>query len=235
MARRGLTVPEQYCLNRVPASERDSILDIGIGGGRTTGPLSEMFKKYIGIDYSDGMVAAAKSLFPNAELRIMDARKLEFPRVFDCVMFSFNGIDSIEYDERRLVFQQIAAVLRPGGYLIYSTHNLQHPRVSVWMNRLFVRELFQAWPRPRPMVRSIINRLNKFGQQSCDQRQSFAYVNDCGGDFGYINTYVDVDKEIETTLRPYGFKVLTVIGNTKQSAGYGLNDSWVYILAQSIA
>jgi trans-aconitate methyltransferase len=60
----GLTVPEKYCLDLVPLSRRRSIVDIGIGAGRTTGPLSEMFEQYVGIDYSPEMIQAAKSGFP---------------------------------------------------------------------------------------------------------------------------------------------------------------------------
>src|SRR5947207_15676097 len=86
MAALGLTAPEQYCLNLVPIPSRGSVLDIGIGGGRTTGPLSEIFEAYVGVDYSEGMIATAKSLFPNADLRTMDARKLKFAVVVDCVV-----------------------------------------------------------------------------------------------------------------------------------------------------
>lgn len=153
-ARDGLTTPERYCLDLVPNLKRHSILDIGIGGGRTISALSSIFKKYTGIDYSEEMIAAAKSLYPNADLKTMDARKLEFEKSFDCVMFSFNGIDCVTYTDRQLILQQIANVLRPGGYLIYSTHNLQNRQVPNLMNSLGVRDLirplrgfFRPWKR----------------------------------------------------------------------------------------
>ena len=232
MAAQGLTSPETFCLSLVPASNRGSVLDIGIGGGRTTGPLSEMFGGYVGVDYSEEMVEAAKSLFPSADLRTMDARNLQFGRRFDCVMFSFNGIDSVAYADREVILQQIAGVLLAGGYFIYSTHNINYPRVASWLNRFFVKELFQAWPRIPAIVRSLINRSRKYRQQSCDDG-IFAVVNDNGAEFGYLNGYVDVDREIKEVLPRNGFRVITTIGNTKQSAGYGPEDSWVYIVAQS--
>ena len=233
MARDGLSVPEQYCLNLVPVERRDSILDIGVGGGRTTGPLLEMFGNYIGIDYSEKMVAAAKLLHPQADLRVMDARKLEFNKLFDCVMFSFNGIDCIDYADRQLVFRQIAGVLRPGGYFLYSTHNLQNARTSVWLNHIFVKELFKAWPRPRTTFRRLFNRMKTFWRQSGGPSQSFAYINDGAADFRFLYTYVDIPAEIET-LQRNRFEVLATIGNTKQKAGYGPEDSWVYFLARLI-
>lgn len=232
MAEHGLMPQEQYCLQLVPALNRDSVLDIGIGGGRTTRPLLEIFKDYVGIDYSEGMISAAKSCFPNADIRRMDARKLDFDRLFDCVVFSFNGIDSVDFSDRDLIFQQIAKVLNPEGYFIYSTHNINHARVSVWARRLFVRELLQAWPRVRPTVRSVINRLRKFRQQSWNRENLSIVVNDPGGNFGYLNTYVDIAREIDTTLRQNGFKLLATIGNSKKTAGYGPEDAWVCILAQ---
>jgi SAM-dependent methyltransferase len=235
MATQGLSVPEQYCLNLVPSSRRRSILDIGVGCGRTTGPLSEMFQKYTGIDYSEGMIFAARSLFTNADLRTMDARDLKFAEQFDCIMFSFNGIDSVEYADRRLIFQQMVAALQPGGYLIYSTHNIHNPRVDVWLTHFFVRELFQAWPHIIRIVRSGLNRLTRYWRQSHDRNKSFACVNDCGGDFGYLNTYVDINKELDSIVRRNGFKVIATIGDTKMTGGYGPDDSWVYIVVQSSA
>lgn len=235
MAERGLMPQEQYCLQTVPASKRDSVLDIGIGGGRTTGPLSEAFRNYVGIDYSGAMVAAAKSFFPGADIRTMDARKLDFDRGFDCVIFSFNGIDSIDFSDRDQVFKQVGKVLKPEGYFIYSTHNINHPRVSVWAKNFFVKELLQAWPRIRPIVRSFLNRLSKFRHQSWNIESGSAVVNDPGGNFGYLNTYVDVAAEIETTLRRNGFRAVTTIGNSRKDAGYGVEDAWVYVVAQLAA
>jgi len=101
MTSAGLTAPEQYCLDLVPVPRRHSILDIGVGAGRTTVQLSKMFEKYVGIDCSDNMIAAARTFFPGADLRIMDARRLDFSEPFDCVMFSFNGIDYVDYAERQ--------------------------------------------------------------------------------------------------------------------------------------
>jgi SAM-dependent methyltransferase len=43
---------------------------------------------------------------------------------FDAAVFSLNGIDSIRTDsDRSRCFQEIARVLRPGGYFIFSSHN----------------------------------------------------------------------------------------------------------------
>jgi len=236
LAQDGLTYPEKYCLDLISASHRRSILDIGVGGGRTTGFLSSMFDKYIGIDYSEKMIAAAKSLYPDADLRTMDARKLEFKEPFDCVMFSYNGIDYVNYTDRQLILREIANVLIPGGYYIYSTHNLHNRRVYSWLNSLVVRELVRPWRgflRPWSRLQAIMYRLSNFWRQSGNQSEPFAYVNDIGNDFMLLTTYVDIPGEIDN-LRRLGFEVVATIGNTKQTAEYDMNDSWVYILAKLV-
>ena len=233
MAQAGLTPPEQYCFNLVPVSRRHSILDIGVGTGRTTGPLSDLFEKYVGIDRSQNMIATARSLYPNADLRTMDARGLEFTDQFDCVMFSFNGIDYVDYPSRQSIFQQIANVLRSEGYLVYSTHNLHNRRVAGWLRVPIVKELVRPLrtllspARLRPIAYRLIN----FWRQSGNQGQAFAYVNDEGEGYTLLTTYVDIPEEIKN-LERHGFAVVATVGNTKQSAGYDADNSWVYIVAK---
>lgn len=226
----GLTAPEKYCLDLVPVSRRHSILDIGVGAGRTAVPLSKMFEKYIGIDYSDNMIAAARTLFPAIDLRAMDARELDFSEIFDCVMFSYNGIDYVDYNERQLILRQVANVLRPGGYFIYSTHNLHWARSAIFLKHLLVKELFSPWPRVRPIVHLFANRLFNFWRQVGDQNQAYAYINDSAAEFRLLTVHVDIDGEIKM-LRRHGFNVAATIGNAKQAAIYDASDAWVYIVA----
>jgi SAM-dependent methyltransferase len=227
----GLTVPEQYCVDLVPPFHRRSIVDIGIGAGRTTGPLSEIFEQYIGVDYSPEMIQAARAEFPVAELHVMDARNLALECLVDCVMFSFNGIDCIPYEDRAMVHKQVRDLLVPGGYYIYSTHNLHHWRTEVWLNHFWAKELFRK--RLYKSVVPMLNRLTLFGKQSIDYQAGFAYVNDPALGFALSNTYVDIPKECEV-LKRHGFAVVGSIGNTKQTDGYDAEDNWVYIVAKRV-
>lgn len=225
----GLTQPEMYCLDLVPLSYRRSVLDIGIGAGRTTGPLSEMFKRYIGVDYSPEMIQAAKTEFPGTELRVMDARRMALEQSVDCIMFSFNGIDCIPYEDRQTVFTEVARLLVPGGYYIYSTHNLHQRRTDAWLNHFWVKELFRK--RVYTSIPLVVNRLKHFRKQSNDESLGFAYVNDSAHSFDLRQVYVDIAKECEV-LRRHGFDVLATIGNNKQIEGYDVDDNWVYIVAK---
>lgn len=110
-----------------------TVLDLGVGGGRTAGPLSKVASRYIGIDYSKVMVEACRARYPQLEFRHGDATDLsQFEdRLFDAVVFSFNGIDCIRADEGRVkCLSEVKRVLKPGGVFVVSSHNAR--AVGVW-------------------------------------------------------------------------------------------------------
>ncbi|MEY3869593.1 MAG: hypothetical protein RLZZ338_3484 [Cyanobacteriota bacterium] len=106
------------------------MLDIGVGGGRTTQHFSQLVGEYIGIDYSTNMIAACQKRFSRAShppvFEVCDARDMSkfSDNSFDFILFSFNGIDYISHSERLNVFQEIRRVGKSGGYFFFSTHNL---------------------------------------------------------------------------------------------------------------
>ena len=107
------------------------MLDLGVGGGRTTKHFAPLVAEYIGIDYSPEMIAACKKRFSSSSqtvfLEVGDARDLSRFRnnYFDLILFSFNGIDYISHSDRLRVFQEISRVGKSGGYFCFSSHNLQ--------------------------------------------------------------------------------------------------------------
>jgi len=102
-----------------------SILDIGVGGGRTTPYLAGLTDRYVGIDYSEAMVDACRSRFPDQRFEWGDASDLTrfADGSFDAVIFSFNGIDTLGADGRSRCLSEIARVLTDGGVFIFSSHN----------------------------------------------------------------------------------------------------------------
>ncbi|HUN43594.1 MAG TPA: class I SAM-dependent methyltransferase [Acetobacteraceae bacterium] len=77
------------------------ILDIGVGGGRTTPLMRAISTNYCGIDYIPEMVAIARRRFPDADFRVMDAREMDFHNGrFALTTFSYNGIDSVDVKGR---------------------------------------------------------------------------------------------------------------------------------------
>ncbi len=112
------------------------MLDIGIGGGRTTQHFGTVTAEYTGIDYSTEMIAACQQKFANSpqpmslkpmSLKVVDARDMsQFgDNYFDFILFSFNGIDYVSHSDRLRVFQEIQRVGKSGCYFFFSSHNLQ--------------------------------------------------------------------------------------------------------------
>lgn len=149
----GLSAAEQTLIDRY-VTPGAAVLDIGIGAGRTTAHLLPLSAHYIGIDYSTAMVSTAKSHFPDADLRVLDASDLSSLEAssFDVVVFSFNGLDCLHpVDCRRACIAEMARVLRPGGVVVLSSHNA----------RALVRPRRDAGTGLRGVARSRLTQLSR--------------------------------------------------------------------------
>ncbi len=122
-----LQIPEKTILeelrNELPSFR---MLDIGVGTGRTTKHFAGLVKEYVGVDYSSALIKACREKFPKYRLEWADARNLSLfdDAYFDFVLFSFNGIDAVEHEDRLAILREIRRVLRRGGYFCFSTLNL---------------------------------------------------------------------------------------------------------------
>lgn len=119
-----------------PEARAQPILDLGVGGGRTTSLLRLISDDYVGLDYTPAMVDLARSRHPDADVRLGDARDLtEFPDGhFALVVFSFNGLDSVDRDGRLRALHEMRRVTRPGGRVLVSSLNKNGPsyRLRPW-------------------------------------------------------------------------------------------------------
>lgn len=117
---------ELLALGLVDDQAHGDVLDLGVGGGRTTGILLPMASSYVGVDVSPEMVDLARSRFPDAEVRVGDASDLSaFPDGrFDLVVFSFNGLDAIDHEHRLQALAEMRRVVAPGGRVLFSSLNV---------------------------------------------------------------------------------------------------------------
>ncbi|HWG55093.1 MAG TPA: class I SAM-dependent methyltransferase [Gaiellaceae bacterium] len=120
-------------LLRAEGLGRMRMLDLGVGGGRTTVHYAPHAGEYIGADFSEPLVQACRERFrdeqwPHARFEVADARHLPYPDDhFDFVLFSWNGIDAVGGLEDRLrAFREIRRVLKPGHRFVFSAHNLEY-------------------------------------------------------------------------------------------------------------
>jgi len=125
----------------IPAGS--AILDLGVGGGRTTAYLAPLASRYVGVDYAEEMIRVCRGKFPDLEFRQADASDLSCFKgaEFDVVLMAFNGINSLSAEGRGRCFDECFHVLKPGGVLIFSSHNVRAVLVAPSWSRERVREL----------------------------------------------------------------------------------------------
>ncbi len=125
--------PEKTVLEQFAGNWKNwRVLDIGIGTGRTTHHFAPLCREYVGVDYAESMVEASKKDYGHfgTQVRIQTGDVRSMPEFedgyFDFVMFSYNGLDSISHDERLQALREMKRVGRKGGYLFFSSHNIQY-------------------------------------------------------------------------------------------------------------
>jgi SAM-dependent methyltransferase len=110
------------------------ILDLGVGGGRTTPFLLELSSSYVGVDYSLEMIERCRGRFPAVEFQPVDARDLSAftDSTFDFVLFSNNGIDAVGHDDRLNILGEVHRTLKDGGLFVFSSHNRNSAIATAW-------------------------------------------------------------------------------------------------------
>lgn len=114
----------------LPELRTARMLDLGVGGGRTTLHFAYCVREYVGVDYSESMIRECRRRFAKESrppsFVVGDARSLPVFAVasFDFILFSLNGIDSVNHADRLTILKEIRRVGKPGGWFCFSSHNL---------------------------------------------------------------------------------------------------------------
>ena len=133
---------EKAAFDRIAAACEDQpLLDIGIGAGRTIPLMLKLSSDYIGIDYTAKLLGHAQSRYPGVDLRHMDARDMSgLPsNHFALTSFSCNGIDCVGYEDRERILREMLRVTRPGGLVLFSSHNRNGPGFQDSVSNLLPR------------------------------------------------------------------------------------------------
>jgi ubiquinone/menaquinone biosynthesis C-methylase UbiE len=154
---------EELAFEAVPILPNAKYLEIGCGTGRFTAPFAAKGINLVAVDISDDMLAATRHKLQqrsgsDREVQLLkaDARALDFPSAEFDVVFSFNVINHIPQYEK--VIEEVARVLKPGGYFIVgfpSLWSLYLPyAMLVNLTRKSLRRgVYTRWPSASAMVR----------------------------------------------------------------------------------
>lgn len=233
-----LQKPEQTILDLV--KDRLSgmhMLDIGVGGGRTTLHFGRLVKRYVGVDYAEAMVQACRKRFADwpghISFEVVDVRSLStFPSgSFDFVLFSFNGIDYMSHADRLSALTEIRRVGKPGGLFCFSSHNLQALPHHFSMRRCVSRSPSKAWEEFRYWLR--LRRSNP-DLSSSSLRRPYGIFNDGAHDFRLKTYYIrpaEQVRQLDTHFKDS--KVFLKSTGTQIVDDQVLNattDAWLYYL-----
>ncbi len=180
------------------------VLDLGIGAGRTTGFIAPHAASYLGLDYSAAAIEFARQRYPQWQFRVGDARAMPdlADESFDFIIFSFNGIDYVDHNDRMRILREVARLLKRGGLFVFSSHNLAQltgQRSFIVRRLATVRELrpfstpLQAVGALSVIAVSLYNHLRNVRKER--RGSDYALVNDPLHNFSIITYYVDSDEQ----------------------------------------
>lgn len=211
------------------------MLDIGVGGGRTTCNFANLAEEYVGIDYSENMIAACRKRFPhpsrNISFKVCDAVSMKMFKTsyFDFILFSYNGIDYISHEERLKALQEIQRVGKPGGFFCFSAHNLRgikslQIRLSISPVRI-LKEILRVLLLRFWYNRSVIFRKLK--------NENYAIINDGEYNFRSSTYYIKPEEQIRQLSQ--GFKNIRVFSSehgkeVNMSETDSITECWLYYL-----
>lgn len=212
------------------------MLDLGIGGGRTTVHFAPLVKEYVGSDYAENMVEACRKRFPNAgphvSFELIDATDMrEVPtHSFDFILFSFNSIDCVTIEQRAQVFREVQRVGKAGGYFAFSSHN------TLYIDKMYRFKWYKRWRDFLYQFYRIAMLLYYNGLPGKHQRRDFTEIRDGVEHFSigvyYSKPAYEVQELVKMGFRNIRMFSLKTGAEIPLHQANTLNDAWVYYLCE---
>ncbi len=211
------------------------VLDIGCGTGRTTAILKNLSSSYIGLDYSLEMIESCRQRFNNVRFVHGDVKDMskEFgDREFDFIMFSFNGLDSINHADRLQGLREIYRVLSRDGLFVFSSHNRNHRYAISYPKMKLSMTPCRQIKNIKNFTKSMYNYLrNRNSQQFKDE---YAIINDVAHNYAMLTYYIDKLNQV-SQLEAIGFETIEIydtLGNKLDLHNDDKDSAWVYYVAR---
>lgn len=228
---RGLYGSEKILLDELTQKLQEAVfLDIGIGGGRTTFHIAPKVKEYVGIDYAEEMIKLSSAEFSasNSSFYVMDAMDMsQFENLkFDIILFSFNGIDYLDFNGRATAIKEIYRILKPGGTFIVSTHNSR--KLSNLYSFAYIKNPWAWLKKIKTTIR--LKKIN--GPMHQFEGKDFFIIKDGAEDFGLDVAYIKPEYFINI-MNEYGFGLTRILqyntgAEIKKENISQVKDPWIY-------
>ncbi len=210
------------------------VLDIGCGSGRTTAVLKNLSSSYVGLDYSLEMVESCRKRFENVRFVHGDVRNMnEFEDgEFDHVMFSFNGLDSINHESRLKGLMEIRRVLKENGLFVFSSHNRNHQYAISRPKVKFSTTPCKQTGNFIKFFKSMRNRSRNKGYQVFNDQ--YAIINDVAHHYAMLTYYIDKENQVKQ-LECAGFEAIEMydtLGNMLNPDSDDKDSAWIYYVAR---
>jgi ubiquinone/menaquinone biosynthesis C-methylase UbiE len=227
-----LFASEQTILNILKIKLPDMrMLDIGVGGGRTTLHFMNLVKEYVGIDFSYNMIKACRDKYSkelhNISFKLCDVRSMDIfaDNIFDIILFSFNGLDYIQNNDRMTALREIRRVAKHGSYFCFSSHNILSVK-ALYKYRLRYNILIELW---RLLIILALN-----GNYKKIINKDYAMINDGAHRYRLTTYYVNPFYQVNQ-LKTLGFnnvRLFSLTGNEIDKKSTEINDQWIYYLCE---
>ncbi|MFQ5965490.1 MAG: class I SAM-dependent methyltransferase [Candidatus Scalinduaceae bacterium] len=212
------------------------ILDIGCGAGRTTAHLKNMSKDYVGLDYSLDMIEFCKKRFDAVRFIHGDVRDMSMLKdeMFDFVLFSYNGLDTVCHEDRLRGLQEIHRVLGQNGLFVFSSHNRNHHNATLPPKMSFSLTPCVQIGNLIKFIKSTYNRLKNKKHERLEKEYSI--INDRAHNYALLTYYIDKTSQI-SQLREVGFEVVEMYdtcGNVLDIDSDDHDSPWIYYVTRKI-
>jgi len=207
-----LSAPEQRVFSEMGDEVRNKpILDLGVGGGRTTAALLQISGDYIGVDYMPEMVKACRSRFPDIRFEHADARSMpQFAdRSFKLIVFACNGVSMVDHAGRIAILHEVRRLLTADGIFVFSTYNKNCAEYERW----FEFPSFNQTKNPIKLAvrvarfaldatRGLINRLRYLRHEV--HTDEYSIINDRCHSYATLLYYTSIENQLKQ-LKVAGF------------------------------
>lgn len=215
----------------LPVIKDSKILDIGIGGGRTTKHLLQISSDYTGVDYVPEFAEETAKKFPDANILCGDARDMkEFEdEAFDFILFSYNGIDSVSHEDRLKILKETYRVLKKGGIFMFSSHNRDYENFNKlpWQRKIeFDLKFFKFF------LYCLYHLPNHFKMKKHEIfTDDYAIVNDGDHRYSLLLYYISIERQIKQ-LEEIGFYDIEPYDMQGNLTNGDTSSHWIYYLAK---